>query len=318
VLTLTGGAAGDDSAVEATPDGRFAALALSVADVSGNPFDGPFPPGFFISALQKYGGYRYAFDPRILSTDPTEDGDFEVWYYVPLEIIKRSGLGSITNLNAAAAYQIAATLSPASTIFSTSPDTLPAATLQVYMECWSQPPANDVLGNLLTRQPPALGTTQFGTLQTYPIAGAGYQTIRLNRVGYYVRKLILIFADASGVRSDTVTPPVLELWKDNQQVFIQPVSLMRAKLYADTGYGFTSTDLDTAGYQDTGIYVIGFDNDFGLQPGNELRNGYLATLQSTKLEIRGAAGEAGTLYVITNDVAPPEKGASSIFFPATL
>jgi len=318
VLDFTGGAAGGSNAVETAPDGRFAALSLSVGDVSGNPFVGPFPAGFFLSALQKYGGYRFAFDPRVLSPALTVDGNGEVIYYVPLEVIKRSGLGSITNLNAAASYQIAATLSPAATIFSTSPTTLPAVTLRVYMDCWSQPPAQDVLGNLLTRQPPALGTTQFATLQGYAVAGAAYMPIKLTRVGYYLRNLILIFTDASGVRSDGPTPDVLELWKDNQQVFIQPVSLLRAKMYADQGYGITAANLDTAGYQDTGIYLIPFDNDFGLEPGNELRNGYLPTLQSTKLEVRGAFKAACTLYVVTNDVAPPENMPGSIFFPATL
>ena len=318
VLSLTGGAKGGATVAETSPDGRFAALSITVGDVSGNPFVGPFPAGFFLSALQKYGGYRYAFDPRVLSPALDENGNGEILYYVPLEIIKRSGLGSITNLNAAASYQITATLSPDSAIYTTPPDTLPAATLQVYMDAWSQPPAQDVLGNMLTRQPPALGTTQFATLQGYAVAGAGYMPLKLSRVGYYLRNLILVVTNTSGVRSDTPTPPVWELWKDNQQVFIQPASLIRAKMYADFGYGLAASDLDTAGYQDTGVYLIPFDNDFGLEPGNELRNGYLPTLQSTKLEIRGAFQDACTLYVITNDVAPPDGLPGSIFFPATL
>ena len=318
VLTLSGGAKGEATVAEATPDGRLAALSLSVGDVSGNPFVGPFPAGFFLSALQKYGGYRFAFDPRVLSPALDDNGNGVIYYYVPLEIIQRNGLGSITNLNAAASYQITATLSPGTTVYTTPPDTLPAATLQVYMDAWSQPPAQDVLGNMLTRQPPALGTTQFATLQGYAVAGAAYMPVKLTRVGYYLRKLILVVTNAEGVRSDTPTPPVIELWKDNQQVFIQPASLIRAKMYSDFGYGFASSDLDTAGYQDTGVYVIGFDDDFGLEPGNELRNGYLPTLQSTKLEIRGAFQAACTLYVITNDVAPPDGLPGSIFFPATL
>lgn len=316
MLTFSGGAGGN--AVEAVPDGRLAALSLMVGDVSGNPFVGAFPFGFFLSALQKYGGYRFAFDPRVLSPALDDDGNGEIYYYVPLEIIKRSGLGSLTNLNAAASYQIAASCAPANVIFSTPPTTLPAVTLQVYMDCWSQPPAQDVLGNMTTRQPPALGTTQFATLQSYDVSGAGYKNPQLTRTGYYIRNLVLVFTDSDGVRSDTPTPDTLELWKDNQQVFIQPTSLMRAKLYADTGYGFASGDLDTAGYQDTGVYLIPFDNDFGLELGAELRNGYLPTLQSTKLQIRGTWKAAGTLYVITNDVAPPEGLPGSIFFPATL
>jgi hypothetical protein len=309
-LVASGGVAGTYTAL----DGPWNALSLTFQDVSGNPFIGPVPAGFFLSSLMKYGGYRYSMDPRVMASGTVPN--FTVWYFVPVEIIKRSGLGSITNLNAAASYQIYATLAPATTIFSANPTTFPSVTLTVYQECWSQPPAQDVLGNLTTRQPPNLNTTQFWTLQSYAVAGSGYQIIKLLRVGYYLRNLMLYMTTSAGVRSDSPTPPQLELWKDNQQLWIQLTTLLRQKIYND--FGYSPNTLDAAGGQDTGIYPIIFDNDFGLLPGNELRNGYLPTLQSTKLEIRGTFGAAATMYVVTNDVAPPEGAPGSIFFPSTL
>lgn len=314
ILQATGGG-GTTAGVYASPDGAFAALSLTFQDVSGNPFVGPIPAGFFLSAIQKYGGYRFAMDPRQLYSAGTA-GNFTVYYYIPIEMVKRNGLGSITNLNAAASYQIYATLSPLATVYSTVPVPAPSVLLSVYQECWSQPPAQDVLGNLTTRVPPNLNTTQFWTLQSYAVAGAGYQTIKLNRVGYYIRNLILYITNASGVRNDTPTPTQFELWKDNQQLWIVPTTLLRQKVYAD--YGYSATSLDTAGGQDTGIYPIPFTTDFGLLPGNELRNGYLPTLQSTKLEVRGQFQAACTMYVLTNDVAPPENAPGSIFCPTTL
>lgn len=309
-LVASGGVAGTYAALDAP----YNALSLTFQDVSGNPFVGPVPAGFFLSAIQKYGGYRFAMDPRLLTSGTVPN--FTVYYYVPVELIKRSGLGSITNLNAAASYQIYATLSASTTVFSAAPTTMPAVTLSVYQDCWAQPPAQDVLGNLTTRTPPNLNTTQFWTLQSYAVAGSGYQTIKLLRVGYYIRNMILYVVNGSGVRSDTPTPTQFELWKDNQQLWIKPTALWRQQIYAS--YGYTPNTLDAAGGQDTGIYPITFADDFGLLPGNELRNGYLPTLQSTKLEVRGTWGAAATLYVLTNDVAPPEGQPGSIFCPSTL
>ena len=57
--------------------------------------------------------------------------------------------------------------------------------------------------------------------------------------------------------------------------------------------------------RDTSVYVFNFIDDDSSVLGNEERNRYLATLQSSRLEIRGSFGAStASLSVLTNDVAP--------------
>jgi hypothetical protein len=311
-------------------DGASSVLqTITLQDTSGNPLYGPIVQGAagspgLAALINKYGGYGAYFDPFVLSNAVGATlPNFTYWYYIPVEILKRNGLGSITNLNAAAAYQLSMTVNSSANVFSGSaPSPQPTVTVSTYFDAWSQPPAHDVLGNQTTQRPPALNTTQFWTVATFPV-NAGFQKVQLTRLGYYIRNMIFVFLNSSGVRADTVTPTQLEVWKDNQPIIQQDVTLWRQKMYRDFGYaGNASTTLNTAtapasGVQDTGVYALLFNNDFGLIPGDELRNGYLPTLQSTKLEVRGTMGAAGTLVVLTNDVAPPDSN-ESIFVPVTL
>lgn len=301
---------------------------IVLQDTSANPLYGPIVQGAVGSPalsflIQKYGGYGAFFDPFVMGNITTGNiPNYTTWYYVPVEILKRNGLGSITNLNAAAAYQLLMTVNSSSNIFTATPSPQPSVAVSTFLDAWSQPPAHDVLGNQTTQRPPALNTTQFWTVATFPV-NAGFQKVQLTRLGYYLRNLVLVFVSAGGIRSDAVTPTQLELWKDNQPLVQQDTTLWRQKTYRDFGYaGNAGTTLSTpsvpaAGVQDTGVYPYPFCNDFGLLVGDELRNGYLPTLQSTKLEVRGTFGAGGTLVVLTNDVAPPDSN-ESIFIPVTL
>jgi hypothetical protein len=324
-VALTGGTGGTAFQY----DGYASILqTITLQDTSGNPLYGPIVQGALGSPglsqfIQKYGGYGAYFDPQVMGQDLTGSiPNITYWYYIPIEILKRNGLGSITNLNAAAAYQLSMTVNSSGNLFTSTPSPQPTVTVSTYFDAWSQPPAHDVLGNQTTQRPPALNTTQFWTVSTFPV-NAGFQKVQLTRLGYYLRNLIFIFVSAAGIRADSVTPLQLEVWKDNQPVIQQDISLWRQKTYRDFGYaGNAGTTLNTSsvpasGVQDTGVYPLPFCNDFGLLVGDELRNGYLPTLQSTKLEVRGTFQAGGTLVVLTNDVAPPDSN-ESIFIPVTL
>jgi hypothetical protein len=325
-VALTGGTGGTAFQFDG-----FASLlqTITLQDTSGNPLYGPIVQGAAGSPglsqfIQKYGGYGAYFDPQVMGQDLTAAlPNITYWYYIPVEIIKRNGLGSITNLNAAAAYQLVMTVNSSANVFTANPSPQPTVTVSTYLDAWSQPPAHDVLGNQTTQRPPALNTTQFWTVATFPV-NAGFQKVQLTRLGYYLRNLIFVFvATSTTARSDLPTPAQLEVWKDNQPIIQQDVTLWRQKTYRDYGYAanagtvLSTSAVPVAGVQDTGVYPLPFCNDFGLLVGDELRNGYLPTLQSTKLEVRGTFGAAGTLVVLTNDVAPPDSN-ESIFIPVTL
>jgi hypothetical protein len=78
--------------------------------------------------------------------------------------------------------------------------------------------------------------------------------------------------------------------------------------------GQTATVGSFVSGRDTSVYVFQFIDDDSSVLGNEERNRYLPTLQSSRLEIRGSFGAStASLSVLTNDVAP----AGDIFVGAS-
>jgi len=59
---------------------------------------------------------------------------------------------------------------------------------------------------------------------------------------------------------------------------------------------------------DAGVLVFPFTDDQDGGIGYESRHMWLPTVQSTRLEIEGAFGAAGTLEILTNDVAVTALG----------
>lgn len=327
-VNVTCTTSGNSAGVAYTQDGPFNALSYTLQDVNNAPIFGPLPAGLWTFLAGKYGYYRYAMDPRannyqaVTGTGAT-GGSFNYWLYLPIEFVARSGLGSITNLNSAAAYQLVLTLQPESVVYSTAPTTAGSCTVAVYLDAWQQPPAHDVLGNTTTQTPPALNTTQFWSLSGIPVQ-SGYQTPRLTRLGYYLRNLIFVFVNGStNERDETNFPDPAEIWVDGVMVDHLPKAQWRQLIYNDSGYvasnasgtaGAAASQLDTAGGQDSGVFAYTLCDDFGHKPGEELRNAYWPTLESSRVELRGTFGAAGTLYVLTNDIAP----AGSLFVRSTL
>jgi hypothetical protein len=140
--------------------------------------------------------------------------------------------------------------------------------------------------------PPAMGTTQFWSKSVFNV-NAGDQRIRLTRVGNLIRNLLFIFRNATPARISTAFPDPVRVEWDGKILFNmgsliwQHYMRERNQLTADTG---------VFAYQAT------FDLDY--KPGNEMRDQYIPTTQATRLELVGSFGVAGTLTVLTNDVAP--------------
>jgi hypothetical protein len=314
-VDATGGS-GTTTAAVASGDAPFNVFGfLALFDQNGANLYGPYTNGYRAYEITKYGAVLNQSDPRTLDFQTVQtSGNFRFWIYIPIEIVKRTGLGSIANLSQASTYKLQMTLAASTTIYSTSPSpTLPSARVRVWLDAWAQPPSADLLGNMVEPLVPNHGTTQFWTEQVYNVAG-GLQTIRLQRTGLYIRNLILsLYSNAN--------PPVRDDadWPDPVQIFIDGYELENvsqnflvnemATLY--TGILASGTK-DTAGQLDTGVYVIRFCDDNDLAPGSDSRNRWLPTLQSTRLEIRGSFGNsAGTLSVLTNDISP----AGDVFVP---
>jgi hypothetical protein len=260
--------------------------------------------GFQLYLVNKYFGNIPAMfcDPKggiYTATLP----NFQFQLYIPLELDLRDGLGSLPNQNAAAMFQLRYQVAPSSTLYTTTPTTQPTVQVTVEAMEYDQPQAQTD-GNPNQTTPPAMNTTQFLTVQTYPVV-SGYNRIRHTRVGNYLRNLGLIFTDGAGSR--TVGETNFPATNFEIDLDARPVDYIRKLTWRNTifqRYGYSGTTFDGAvNTQDSGVFPYDLCHEFDGAVGNENRDGWWKTYGSTRLEFAGNFGVAGTLTVITNDVA---------------
>jgi hypothetical protein len=77
----------------------------------------------------------------------------------------------------------------------------------------------------------------------------------------------------------------------------------RNQIFERYGYGGRGLALNGPIGLDDGIFPYDLCHEFDGQVGMELNDGWMPTLSSTRLEIQGTFGVAGTLTVLTNDIS---------------
>jgi len=267
--------------------------------------------GYDLFLADKYGGYRGENDPRgsaifSLSSSASAYGTTFA-LRIPIEIDMRDGLGSLPNQNAAAMFKLRMALQGESTwVTAGTVTTHPVFRVRVSMECWDQPDTNGPLGPQQT-MPPAVNTTQYWTATQYQV-NAGQNSIRLTRVGNYIRMLGFVFRTTTGrVTASTGgeynMPDPIYLYWDTRPLDVFYLDQWRATMCERYGYGSNGKALEAAGGLDKGVYFYDFAHEFSGKVGMENRDLWLPTLQSTRLELQGSFGSAGTLTVLTNDVS---------------
>lgn len=275
---------------------------------------GQWDDGWDLYQACKWGGYQNVIgaDPRTKKSysqfaSTYASGGFML--RVPVELNGRHGLGSLANQNAASTLRLEASLAANTDVGTgTFPTTLPTFRFQVFLELWGQPAGSaDGMSNQTT--PPVAGTTQFWTTQYYPV-NAGQQSIKLNRVGNYIRNLHFTFTRTGGTRANGQSdwPTQTEIYYDTYT----PITLDKAH-WTDlmtewSGYGAThGTEVpayDAPGGLDNGVFILPFTTEFNGTLGFENNDLWLPSKTSSRIEIRGNFANAGTLKVQTNDVAP--------------
>ena len=273
---------------------------IQLQDVNGAPIIGPIT-GYSLFLLNRFGGYfagGFASSPDQWGSyaAPTTNGNYTFSIYLPCELSPRDGVGSLPNMNSAQAYKLRVTIAPLTRVYSTNPTTIPSLRVRGTLLAWFQPNETSPGGAPQAQQPPALGTTQFVTQTTFSIGGAGQQNLLLPRRGNLIRLMIGVFRDGTGARS-AAWPDPIALYKDGVVL----------KSQSQTRIGETQAqtfDIPTVLNGIAGVFVYGYHYDFDGKSGREMRDLYLPTLQSTRLELVGNFTAAGTLTLITNDVAP--------------
>ena len=310
LVQATGGAG---AGATATEDGAFAALKnIALTEPNGAQLSA-FNSGYGTSLANKWGGYRHTTgnDFRaspINSAIAATGGNFQFAYRVPVELNLRDGLGSLPNQNAAATFKLRLTLAASTQVFATPPaTTLPTVRVRVFLEAWDQPESGNAgASNQIT--PPAMNTTQFWSEQTFNV-NAGAQNIRLTRVGNYIRNLIFVLRRAGTSRANghLDMPDPTTVYLDTRPLDIIERNNWLHQMFERTGFGQAlGTQVpanDSPGGLDNGVFVYDFCHEFDGSIGHENRDLWLPTLGSTRLELQGSVGNAGTLTVMTNDVA---------------
>lgn len=203
VVQATGGAGGSAVAAE---DGPWSALkSIALTEPNGAVIN-QFNSGYDLYQANKAGGYRSpeGADPKAsprFTAVAAASGNFQYVIRIPIEINLRDALGSLPNQNAAATFKLRLGLAGSAQIYSTPPvTTLPTVRVRAFLEAWDQP-ESATAGQTNQITPPAMNTTQFWSSQTYPV-NVGQNTIRLTRVGNYVRNMIFILRRAGTSRAN--------------------------------------------------------------------------------------------------------------------
>lgn len=287
-----------------------------LTDVNGVPIWGPLS-GYHTFLAAKYGGYRLfgpdgsttAFGPTTptaIGNNPvnftTNTGNFGFTLPLFLEF-GRDGLGSLPNMDASARYNLQLTVASATAnantgpVYTTAPTGYPTLTIGVEVWCRSQPPANDIFGNANSITPPAVGTVQYWSQQTFTSL-SGTQSLQLTRVGNMIRNHILVFRDPGAaptraIAETTDMPPTIEYDWDVGIRYLTYLSSIRQWTYQVYGL-------------DVPKGVVAYPNT--LDPDklalSEFGDEWMPTVGATKLGFRFTPAATCNLTVLTNDMVP--------------
>jgi hypothetical protein len=293
---------------------------IELDDVNNEAIFGPFD-GYTAFLTNLLGGYYFADNP---ATSPifalsgtTSTNNFTFMLYIPLEIVNREPLGPVASVNNTAALTLRFTINSTANVFATPTGTL-SVRVRGSQDFYWQPRKTDAMGNPISGQPPAAGTTQYWTQGSVAVAGAG--TINqplVTALGYPFREYLFLLRDNTGARSGGETnwpDPLIALrYEANNLVSQFTKNAWKQLIAKQTGYISGTADTRSAGAatgKENGVYGLFFNDDFFLNKvGGETHRSYLQTSPGSNIIFNGAIGGAGNLYQVVNYCAPGGKGS---------
>jgi hypothetical protein len=305
-VTITGGAGGGAVYRGNAPFTWIQSVQLQ--DVNSSPIIFPIT-GFDLYLIYKYGGYYFQADAQNAEeyTQGGANGNSVFVLYLPLEVRCRDGFGSLPNSSANTAYKLTLTGGVLTDVYSTNPVTPPTnMRVDVYQDSWWEPKEFDLAGRPQAQDPPSKDSTQYWSKVVFSHSSSGAITDQIKRLGYMYRNLIASCYDTASpaVRNTTNFPDPLTVVYEGQQLTIRDKTVWRHQMAR--WFGYTAT-VDTAGGLTSGVFVLPFNRDFGLQPGAEVGNAYLPTASGTRVELQGNLGAAGSIQVLVNDVSAEDE-----------
>jgi hypothetical protein len=281
-----------------TPDSPLNVFStVNFTTAGGTSIVGSFD-SFTAAVVQKYGGYARNADVRnsavysVTTGSGSTGGNFTEVFRIPVEIVSRSGFGSLSNTSTEAPLQLNLVLNTSAAVYSTAPTALPNVTVKgTLLGYWAGPSGRATPRNF--------GTTQFWNQQTYNSLN-GAQTYTLQAppgMGNPHRNWVAINRTTAGARSSADFPSPLNLTFRGNTLYQLDNLLWVDEMSRVFGY---NAALDTANGLDTGVFVIPFDSDFTFLAGSETGNGYLDTANGDPIGFNGTWAAACNLYWLVN------------------
>lgn len=297
---------------------------ITLEDTNSKPLIGPFG-GFDLYCVNKYGGYTFGNDPKQLpeyAADTGAAGTITIKFVLrlPVELVNRDALGALPNKSGTNKFRIKTRLAASATVFGTAPTNAMSCRLRMTPENWWEPDAQDLKGRPLQQSPPASQTTQYWTKGVYQVS-TGDNRIQVQQgLGYLLRNYIFINRTTGDLRSSTSDgnfPDPATVQFEANVIFDRVRLLWQYHIFRlwNLNVPVATSDVVAAtggGGREYSVYPLPFNDDFGLQPGAEVRRGYLATSDGSRMEFRGNFGAASNFVVLANYVAPARMDDAAI------
>lgn len=295
---------------------------VTFRDIGNREIFGPLT-GYEWFTVNKWGGYFGGVDgsdPRnpagaFSATTGTGGtaGTFSFTLWLPLEIVHRDTLGEVENKSASSAYTLEIYIDSQANTYNQVPSTFGTLRFRANLDGYTEPEGADSYGRPLAQNPPANGTVQYWTSETYltPSSGSSKYNVQ-NGIGYTFRNLAIVAYDngngsratAGLVGGEMPDPTTITFGK--VQLLQIPLRMWQDKMtrWWELGAGATAGP-DAYASMENGVLVMPFNRDFINTPGDELRNRYLSTKAGNVLQWSGTPSAALSVHFLVNYVIPP-------------
>jgi hypothetical protein len=277
--------------------------------------------GYEWMAMNKFGGYFEVGDPR---ADPTlsettgaggTGGSFHHMLYLPFEVVRRDGLGTVQN-ESKPGWKIELWMDSSGQTYSTPPTTLGTLRVRGTIDSYTEPAAAAPNGRPFAQTPPLPGTLQYwkSENQSLPSGNAKYDLT--NGIGFPIRNIVYYVRDAGNstrATADANWPDPATLLIGNVNYFTRLKNLWISKMFKEYGFSpynatlFTTMAADIAQGRENGVFPVWFTSDLDAHPGDEARFKYLDTQVNSLVRFSGSFGGTVTFFALVNWLATPSK-----------
>lgn len=240
------------------------------------------------------------------STDPKFSNSINPFFRMRFFNELRATLGVLPNTDSRAKFRMRITLAPKTAYYTTAPTTLPTIQIVLLKTDYAQPDPKDILGRATAQTPPGVAWQRFISVQQINSV-TGVKWYQLDRVGNFIRNIILEVRNTAGARVDLTGTPIQ--WQLDNAFLVNETRTKRDyemwRFYSDLWSANGKTNPET---RPTGIYVYPRWH----KPGDRDGMTWLATSTASLLQFSlSGAPAGGTVTALVEDLAPTGVGDQS-------